>query len=196
MRGKILIRQARGWIYRKLPCWNEFLYRKKIIGYERRWDLESEGFTKEGFFKKIQNRFQLKEKPGILIEMSAGDGLVGSLGLWLETAGYNWTIQAWESRPLVLQQLRRNRPLTDVREGRLTDWSGKKREMGPTAITTRAAREASSVCRGIRNRFIRPYWIGIWNPSRCSVWYRRLTSSGYKLSVVWHNIEFYVHKTT
>jgi hypothetical protein len=194
MKTKRFVRSVRGWIYRRFPCWNETLYRKKRVGYERRWNLEIEGFTKEGFFDILQDRFCLKDNSGSLVELCVGDGLTGSLGLWLEASKQGWKVQAWEHRPLVLRQLRHNRPRTDICEGRLTDWSTKSQESKPDAITTRATREAAAVCRGIRRGFIRPKWIGIWNPSQRSVWYRRLTSNGYKLCVAWHNMEFYLRK--
>lgn len=191
MNTKRFVRSIRGWIYRRFPCWNDSLYKKKRAGYERRWNLEYEGFTKEGFFRIFWNRFCSKNQGGGLLELVAGDGLVGSLGVWLESTESDWQVQAWEHRPLVLRQLRWNRPRTDIREGRLTKWPAVEVGMLYAAITTRGAREASGVCRGIRRGVLRPPWIGIWNPRCCAVWCQRLRREGYWLEMVWHQIEFY-----
>ena len=122
---------------------------------------------------------------------TAGDGLVGSFGLWMGTGASGWKVMAWEHRPYVFDQLRKNRPNTKIHKGRLTNWAGNFSKISPTAITVRGVREASGVCRGIRNQLIRPDWLGIWNPSRRPVWCRRLSKAGYQLELVWQNMEFY-----
>lgn len=186
------IRVSRGRIYRKLPAWKSAIFRKKLTGFERRWNLEEVGYTKEGLFTVFCDRFELPKAPGLLLELAAGDGLVGALGLWLEKCG--WRIAAWEHRPEVLRQLRKNRTATEIHEGRLTCWEGVPQRAKVNAITTRGAREASGVCYAIREKWIRPSWLGIWNPSRRPVWYRRLIREGYRLELVWQNIEFYRQK--
>jgi hypothetical protein len=153
--------------------------------------MELEGFTKEGFFKIFHGRFGLTRNRGQLVELVAGDGLVGSFGLWMGTGASGWKVMAWEHRPYVFDQLRKNRPDTEIHKGRLTNWAGNFSKISPTAITVRGAREASGVCRGIRNQLIRPDWLGIWNPSRRPVWCRRLSKAGYQLELVWQNMEFY-----
>jgi len=182
------MRRLRGFLYRLLPAWG---FRKKIAGFERRWDLESEGFTKQGFFRIFRKQFRLDEKAGSLIELAVGDGLVGSLGLWLETEIPAWKVRAWEHREEVCRQFRRHRPKTEIHPGRITNWGRGGQDMAPDAITTRGMREASGVCRAIRSGILRPSWLGIWNPRRRAVWYRRLQPEGYRLELVWQNIEFY-----
>ena len=185
------MRRFRGFIYRLLPAG---CFRKKIAGFERRWNLEEKGFTKEGFFRIFGERFHVARAPGLLLELAVGDGLVGSLGLWLEKDPRGWKVSAWEHRPQVLGQLRRNRPATEIHEGRLTCWEESDEWADVAAITTRGAREAAGVCRAIHQGTIRPQWLGIWNPSRRPVWYQRLRRENYRLELVWQHMEFYVDR--
>jgi len=186
-----LLRSLRGIFYRHvLPAAGPW-YRKKLAGYARRWGLEQRGFTKEGFFGIFEERFALAQAPGLFVELTTGDGLVGSLGLWLEMRQPGWRVEAWESRPLVLTQLRKNRPQTKVVAGRLTDWPGRADKAAVAAVTTRSAREATGLCRAIRAGQIRPAWVGIWNPTSRPVWHRRMCPAGYRLELVYERMEFY-----
>ena len=189
--SKSCIRNFRGWLYRQLPSWGTALHRKRVTGYERRWGLEQEGFCKEGFFKVFRENFLKGGKGGTFLELRAGDGLVGSLGVWLESLGGAWKVESWEDRPLPLRQLRANRFQSKILEGRLTRWQSNDLVQEPDGITTRGVREASGVCRAIRQSQIRPRWIGIWNPSRRPVWLKRLEKSGYLLALVYGRMEFY-----
>lgn len=181
-------RDLRGVLYRSLPvCWFE----KKRVGMERRWQAERDALTKEGLWELLQKQLLCGGSEGLLMELAAGDGLVGSLGVWIESSLSGWKVQAWEHRDSVCHQLRRNRPHANIRPERLTEWSRPASFPLPTAITTRGMREASGVCRAIRRKWIRPAWMGIWNPTRRPVWYRRLCREGYQLELVWQNIEFY-----
>lgn len=182
------MRQFRGFLYRLLPAG---CFQKKIAGFERRWDLETTGFTKEGFFKIFRKQFRLDQKAGCLFELAVGDGRVGSLGQWLETETPAWKVRAWEHREGMCRQFRHHRPKTEIHPRRIANWGREGRGMAPDAITTRGLREASGVCRAIRSGIIRPGWLGIWNPRRHSVWYRRLKREGYRLELAWQNIEFY-----
>ena len=193
---KLVLRFLRGWLYRRYPAVSRGWYRKKLAGYERRWGLEDHGFNKEGFFRVFQKRFLIGNKPGRVYELGAGDGLVGSLGVWLEGLGKEWSVEAWEDRPHPLAALRKNRPETEIHGSRLTVWLAKEREKDLVGITTRGAREATGVCREIRAGQIRPLWIGIWNPSRRPVWLKRLGKSGYGLELVYDRMEFYVSAET
>jgi hypothetical protein len=154
--------------------------------------LEDHGFTKEGFFKVFHKRFLGGNKAGRAYELVAGDGLVGSLGIWIEGLGKEWSVEAWEHRPHPLAALRKNRLGTEIHEGRLTGWSTNERKKDLVGITTRGSREATGVCREIRASQIRPQWVGIWNPSRRPVWLKRLGKSGYRLELVYDRMEFYV----
>jgi len=185
------LRESRGIIYRQYPVVSRTWYRKKLAGYERRWGLEVQGFTKEGFFKVFQNRLLRDVKVGRVYELVAGDGLVGSLGVWIEGLGEGWSVEAWEHRPLPLFSLKKNRPEIKIHEGRLTSWSANERKKDLVGITTRGAREATVVCREIRTDQIRPCWIGIWSPSRRPVWFHRMRGAGYQLVLVYQGMEFY-----
>jgi len=187
-----LIRSCRGWLYRRLPSWGATWHRKKLAGYERRWVLEEEGFTKEGFFRIFQQRVLTRCRPGSFYELMTGDGLVGSLGTWLERERGEWRVKAWEHRPAPIASLKRNRPTTEIHEERLTSWSANDREKDLVGITTRGSREATGVCREIRTRQIRPQWVGLWNPTMRSTWFHRMRSGGYQLELVYQRMEFYV----
>jgi hypothetical protein len=188
------LRLLRGWLYRQVPPISLVWFQKKLKGYERRWGLEKEGFTKEGFLRIFQQKVLSSCEPGAFYELAAGDGLVGSLGVWLERLGRGWEVDAWECRAAPLYSLRKNRPQADIHHGRLITWSEKERGVVLKGITTRGAREAAGVCREIRTGKIRPFFVGIWNPSRRDVWYRRLLREGYQFEMAWHNMEFYRSK--
>jgi hypothetical protein len=189
---KLALRLLRGWVYRRCPAVSRTWYRKKLAGYERRWGLEDRGFTKEGFFRVFQKRFLMGNKPGRVYELIAGDGLVGSLGVWLQGLGEGWSIEAWEHRPFPLRSVIKNRLQTKIHERRLINWSAKERKKDLVGITTRGSREASGVCREIRAGQIRPQWVGLWNPTMRSAWFHRMRSAGYQLELVYQRMEFYV----
>ena len=58
--------------------------------------MEDHVFTKEGFLRVFQKRFLIGNKPGRVYELGAGDGLVGSLGVWFEGAMSNQA--EWEAK--------------------------------------------------------------------------------------------------
>jgi hypothetical protein len=174
-----------------MPWWGEVCRWKRLAGFERRWDLEGGGFIKDGFIGILQKRFLRGVSPGRMVELAVGDGLVGSLGLWLEGADPGWQVEVWESRAIPQAFIRRNRPHTRLHGGRLTTWSAVEARLSPVGITTRGTREAGGVCRAIRQGMIRPEFLGLWNPTRRSVWERRLRTEGYRLEMVYHRMEFY-----
>ena len=186
------LRLVRGWLYRRYPAISRSWFRKKVAGYERRWGLENHGFTKEGFFKVFAEKFLRGQKSGLVYELVAGDGLVGSLGVWFEGLGEKWRVEAWEHRPLPSVSLKKNRPEAEIHGGRLTRWSAKERKKDLVGITTRKAREASGVCREITAGQIRPPWVGLWNPTMRPAWFHRMRSAGYQLALVYQRMEFYV----
>jgi len=165
-----------------------------LAGYERRWVLEKEGFTKQGFFRIFQRRVLSRCRPGVFYELVTGDGLVGSLGVWLEELGVGWSVEAWEHRPFPLSSIQEQRPKYQIHEGRLKIWSAKERKKDLVGITTRKAREASGVCREIRTRQIRPEWVGLWNPTMRPGWFCRMKRAGYQLVLVYQRMEFYRDK--
>ena len=190
---KSVLRIARGWLYRRYPAVSRTWYRKKLAGYERRWGLEDHGFTKEGFFRVFHERLLGGNRPGRVYELVAGDGLVGSLGVWLEGLGKEWGVEACEHRPSALLSLKKARLETEILEGRLTRWSAGERKKDLIGITTRGSREATGVCREIRTNQIRPQWVGLWNPTMRPAWFQRMRSAGYQLELVYQRMEFYVN---
>ena len=191
-----MLRKFRGSLYRCFPATSKSLFRKKISGYERRWGLEDEGFTKEGFFGILQNKILARVGDGSFYELVVGDGQVGSLGIWLERGGGGWRVEAWEHRPHPLAAFLKNRTETPIHGSRLTTWSEKERKCNPAGITSRGARESSTLCREIHNGRIRPSFVGIWNPTRRPVWIHRLGRAGYRLEMVYERMEFYVSAET
>ena len=185
-------RLLRGWLYRRYPAVSRGWYRKKLAGYERRWGLEDHGFTKEGFFRVFHKKFLGGNRSGRVYELAAGDGLVGSLGVWLEELEAGWSVEAWEHRPFPLSSIHKQRPRTQIHEGRLISWSAKERKKDLVGVTTRGAREAAGVCREICTRQIRPQWVGLWNPTMRPAWFQRMRSAGYQLELVYQRMEFYV----
>ena len=188
---KPFLRLVRGWLYRRYPAGSRVWYRKKLAGYERRWGLEDLGFTKEGFFRVFHEKFLGKNRAGRFYELVAGDGLVGSLGVWIEGMGKGWIVEAWEHRPFALFSLRKTRLETEIHGERLTRWSATERKKDLVGITTRGSREAAGVCREIRAGQIRPEWVGFWNPTVRPVWFHRMRSAGYRLVLVYQRLEFY-----
>jgi hypothetical protein len=156
--------------------------------------LEDHGFTKEGFFRVFQKKFLRGNRSGRVYELATGDGLVGSLGVWLEELGVGWSVEAWEHRPLPLFSLKKTRLEAEIHEGRLTKWSAEERKKDLIGITTRKAREASGVCREIRTGQIRPQWVGLWNPTMRPAWFHRMRRAGYQLELVYQRMEFYRNK--
>ena len=189
---KSALRIARGWLYRRYPAISRGWYRKKLAGYERRWGLEDHGFTKEGFFRVFRERFIGGNRPGRVYELVAGDGLVGSLGVWLEGPGKGWDVEAWEHRPFPLRSVIKNRLQTKIHKRRLINWSANERKNDLVGITTRGSREATGVCREICAGQIRPQWVGLWNPTMRPTWFHRMRSAGYQLVLVYQRMEFYV----
>lgn len=188
---KSALRFLRGWFYRRYPAFSRGWHRKKLAGYERRWGLEDRGFTKEGFFSVFEEKFLSGKKSGRVYELVAGDGLVGSLGVWIEGLGERWRIDAWEHRPIPLFSLKKTRLETEIHEGHLINWSANERKKDLVGITTRGSREATGVCREIRTGQIRPEWVGLWNPTMRPAWFQRMRSAGYQLELVYQRMEFY-----
>jgi len=189
---KSVIRAARGFFYRRLPDREVRFWPKRLAGFERRWGLESAGATAEGFFGILKKNILCRMSPGRFLELSAGDGLVGSLGVWLEKEGTGWRVEGWEARLFPGLCYRKNRPHAAFRSGKLTSWPHAEKEAGPVGITCRSSREASGVCRVIRQGRIRPGFLGLWNPTRRIVWNRRLCRAGYRLAMVKDRMEFYI----
>lgn len=193
MNWKSAIRAARGFFYRRLPDGVVRFWPKRLAGFERRWGLESAGTTAEGFFAILKKKMLGRVVPGTFLELSAGDGLVGSLGAWLEKEASGWRVEGRDPRPFPGLCYRKNRPHANFQAGKLTTWPHGEKGPGPVGITCRSSREASGVCRAIREGRIRPGFLGLWNPTRRIVWNRRLSRVGYRLAVVKDRMEFYTN---
>lgn len=183
-------RNLRAWFYRYLPPVLPAWHLKRKAGFERRWGLETAGFTKEDFFRILQENLLDGIRPGLWVELQVGDGLVGSLGVWLEQAE-GWKVEAWEHREWPARSFRKNRPSTHFHQERLTSWKLPGAPQSPVGVTTRGVRESAGLCRAIRESLIRPVVLGIWNPTRRSLWERRLRREGFRLELVWQNLEIY-----
>lgn len=186
-----LLRRFRGWWYRRLGSFSGYDHRKRLTGYERRWNLETDGFTKQGFFEVLKSNILKDISPGPVWELAAGDGLVGSLGQWLEAEGSGWKVQAWEHRPDVANAFAGNRPATFLIRGRWLAMHPKGETVPPVVITTRATREASGLWREIRAGRINPVLVGVWNPTRRAIWHQRAKPCGYRLELVYERMEFF-----
>jgi len=135
---------------------------------------------------------------GTFWELAAGDGLVGSLGVWLEGTP-SWKVEIWEHRKIPLAHCRRNRPKAHIHDERKADWdlpAGSEAEASPWGLTARSVRDAGAVCRAVRKRQIRPQLIGLWNPTERMVWASRLQREGYSLELVYQRMEIYRQKIT
>lgn len=188
---ELLVRSMRGWFYRRLPAWNRGLFQKKIAGYERRWSLETHGFTKQGFMEVFRRKMLVGLPGGLFFELQAGDGLVGSLGHWLEKENPAWRVEAWEHRRIPAGVFSARRPQSVLHPVRKTKWIAGELNEFPAGITIRGSREASAVCRGLREGTLRPRWVGIWNPRRHPIWFYRMKKAGFRLELVYERMEFY-----
>lgn len=183
-------RNLRARFYRQLPPGCPAWHLKRRAGYERRWGLEVHGFTKQGFFEIFRQKLLEGVGPGLWIELQAGDGLVGGLGIWLKQVE-GWKVEAWEHRKWPALSFRKNQPSTRLHNERLTDWVEPNAPQDPVVVTTRGVREVSGLCRAVRKKKIRPILVGIWNPTRRGVWESRLRPCGYRLEMVYERMEFY-----
>jgi len=190
---KIWLRNLRAWFYRCLPPCLPAGQLKRRAGYERRWGLETTGFTQEGFVRIFRQHLLAGIPLGLWVELQAGDGLVGSLGVWLERVE-GWRVEAWEHREWPARSFRKNRPSVPLYQKRLTNWASGETmvPLRPVGITARGSREAAAVCRAIRQGRIRPSILGFWNPSRRRVWEARLRRCGYRLQLIHDRTEFYL----
>lgn len=186
-----LVRRIRAWIYRRFPVWSQALFLKRLAGYERRWGLETHGFTKQGFVEVFRRNLLAGLPGGLFFELQAGDGLVGSLGHWLEKENPAWRVEAWEHRCSPAASFSARRPQAALHLMRKTKWRAEDVKQFPVGITVRGSREASAICRALREGVIHPMWIGIWNPSRRLVWYARMQKAGFRLEMVYERMEFY-----
>jgi hypothetical protein len=180
------LRDLRGWLYRRLPAGWPSSHQKRMAGFGRRWNLEAEGWNQEGFCQIFWEKALRKQERGKILELAAGDGLVGSLGRWLEE-NRGWTAVCEETQTLPLRQLQANRP--QARCIRLE-------ELRPACfdvdcLTSRSGKRTSLIFRMMKKEGVRPRVVGVWNRSRRPLWSRRLRAMGYEPVLCQDRMEFY-----
>jgi hypothetical protein len=157
-----------------------------MIGYGRRWGLEERGWTQEGFCLVAWEKLLMQKSGGAILELAAGDGLVGSLGRWLEEH-QKWDATCEEPAVEPHRQLIKNRPRAECFQGlemfaatRIWD-----------VVTSRSAARSAVLLREMRISGRRPGLVGIWNRSGRSLWARRLKRMGYRPALCQDRMEFY-----
>ena len=187
-----LLRKSRGWLYRCLPGALLGFHRLRVAGFNRRWDLEASGWTQEGFSKVFWQNLLGQKRGGRALELSAGDGLVGRLGRWLE-AHAGWEVEGWEGRVLPRIQLGMFRPRMRLLSSH-GEWQKSWNSCVPDLVTSQAHGTNARLCRFLRDGNRRPRWVGVWNRSGRGLWAARLGALGYRLELCQDRMEFYSRK--
>lgn len=191
---KDLLRQIRGWGYRRIPLFLPGSHRLRVIGFGRRWDCEKKGWTQEGFARLVWEKLLEKKSHGRILECSCGDGLVGCLGWWLE-GNADWHADCQENRALPLAQLHKNRTQAGIHS--------KLGFLQPTTeaglfpyemVLCRSSIAAAYLCKLIGKVATRPVIFAIWNRSGRDIWSRRLEKLGYRLALCRDRLELYEKK--
>ncbi len=180
------IRSFRGWIYRHWPAFLPRAHHKRMIGYGRRWGLEERGWTQEGFSRIVWNKLLAQKISGHVLELAAGDGLVGSLGRWLEEH-QGWQAECEEPAVEPYRQLKMNRPQAKCFQGMVNLPSLRFWDV----VISRSAGRSALFLRKMRTSGIRPGLVGIWNRSGRSLWAKRLKRMGYRPVLCQDRMEFY-----
>jgi hypothetical protein len=186
-----LLRKVRGWIYRHWPGSSREAHFRRRKGSERFRDAEKHAFTQESWVGYLRKHSILGEKNCVIVELAAGDGLVGSLGVWLEEKSRGVECYLWEHREIPFQEALRRRPTAGVRAGRLLDWGTTTFPNSPWLVTSRCARQSRQLWRAVGANIIQPKWVVIWNPSGRGVWWHRARQTGYQLYWMQQNYEYY-----
>jgi len=185
------LRRVRGWFYRRSCGSSRGTHRRRRSGFERKSGAEEAGHTLEAWVHFLVRHGLAAPPAAVVVELAAGDGLVGSLGAWLEKENAGIRCFLWEHRSIPLGEARRNRSAARVMEGRLLDWSLAELPSAPWLVTSFCGRQTSCLWRAIGQAALRPAWVVVWNPSGRPVWWRRARQSGYRLQWVHHNREYY-----
>jgi len=174
------LRRLRGWFYRKGWGGSRQAHQRRRKGFERRCGAEEQGYTMESWLRFIRGRGMTAAPGAVVVELAVGDGLVGSLGAWLEGQNPEVRCFAWEHRAIAW-----------VTEGRLTDWSLATLPARPWIVTSSCSRQTARVWQAVRSGEIHPAWVVVWNPTGRSAWWRRARRVGYRLCWVHANREYY-----
>jgi len=186
-----MLRRLRGWFYRR--AWGESRnsHRQRRKGFERRCGAEEAGRTMEDWVAFLRGHGLVVPAQAVLVELAAGDGLIGSIGAWLEGQGTGVRCFLWEHRPFPIDEACRQRPSARVTKGRLVDWRVAELPEKPWLVTSCCSRQTSRCWQSIRQGLIHPAWMVVWNPTERPVWWRRARREGYRLRWVHHNREYY-----
>lgn len=181
-----LLRSLRGWAYRTYPGWGSGAHRRRLAGHGRRWDAEEEGRTWEGFCRLVWQRLLNCRKKALICELAPGDGVVGSLGRWLEE-NQGWKAEGWETRAIPSAQHRRLRPMASLHPGKIEPAiSGK-----PSVVVSRSSRTNTILWKAIRGGSWSPEVVGLWNRSGRDLWFWRMRGLGYRLALSQDRLEIY-----
>jgi hypothetical protein len=187
----LMIRRLRGWLYRRVWGGSRNSHRQRRKGFERRCGAEEQGRTMEHWVAFLRRHGLVPPDQAVLVELAAGDGLIGSIGVWLERQGTGVRCFLWEHRPLPIHDAVRQRSGARVTQGRLVDWRAAGLAVKPWLVTSGCSRQTAHCWQAIRQGLIRPHWLVIWNPTERPVWWRRARREGYRLRWVHHNREYY-----
>jgi len=187
----LLLRSVRGWWYRRFPGFLPGGHRLRGIGFTRRWNCEDRGWTQEGFAQLVWEKLLRGKRRGRILECSCGDGLIGSLGWWLEkNAG--WTADCEIDRGGALARLRVARPAAKIHSSLASFGSGGANRIRDfDLVTSRSCRGTSRLCRMMSRDAGGPAVVGIWNPSGRDLWSRRLGKLGYRMALCRNRFELY-----
>lgn len=157
-----------------------------MVGYGRRWGLEENGWTQEGFCQVVWEKLLMRKRGGAILELAAGDGLVGSLGRWLEEH-QGWDATCEEPAVEPRRQLIKNRPRAQCFQGLKNFVALRTRDV----VTSRSATRSTLLLREMRTSGYRPGLVGIWNRSGRPLWAVRLKQMGYRPVLCQDRMEFY-----
>jgi hypothetical protein len=127
-----------------------------------------------------------QRKGALMFELAAGDGVVGSLGRWLEE-NQKWKSECWERRAIPSAQLRRLRPMASLHSGKIEPAISRK----PSVVVSRSSRTNTILWKAIRDGRWNPELVGLWNRSGRDLWFWRMSGLGYRLALSQDRLEIY-----
>ena len=145
----------------------------------------------ESWLRFLRGRGMTAAPGAVVVELAVGDGLVGSLGAWLEGQNPEVRCFAWEHRAIPLREASLQRPTARVTAGRLLDWNLGELPAKPWLVNSSCNQQTARVWRAVHQGQIHPAWVVVWNPTGRSVWWRRARRAGYRLRWVHANREYY-----
>jgi len=186
-----ILRGIRGWWYRQTPGLSRRAHGQRRKGFERPCGAENHAHTQQMWVEFLGQHGLIMDPGAVIVELAAGDGVTGSLGVWLEDRSHGARCFLWEHRPVACEESVRLRPAARVWAGRLTEWRRADLPDRPWLVSSGCSRQSAAIWRAIRQKVIRPGWLILWNPSGRPVWWRRARQVGYRLRWVHHHREYY-----